>query len=331
MVVEIENFFGCYLLLNLNPEFKGRTYIGFTVDPRRRITQHNKGSKYGGAKRTSGRGPWEMVLIVYGFPNKPSALMFEWAWQHPRLCKRLKHVPAKRKTEKRFLFDLRVLSNMLKVGPWCRLPLTVQWLKQEHMREFEDGLQPPVHMPIAFGPVTSIKMHSKQKKKLGTKSTQDEGGSSEGTQEEEEMVEMTQAAKKRCAVCLKRLQAESTLSCVHPTCSMEAHILCLAGKFLRHAGGDYLLPVDGNCPVCKQNVLWGDLIRKMRGCYSNLSTSEDGHGRSLGRGIATLSTLMCDVSPQNIVMFFGGHQMMVVTSRTAIITLIFNLRFFCLV
>lgn len=74
--------FFCYLLKSNHEKFKDETYIGFTDNPLKRLRQHN-GLIKGGAKKTSKKRPWSLVLVISNFPNKILALKFEWAWQNP--------------------------------------------------------------------------------------------------------------------------------------------------------------------------------------------------------------------------------------------------------
>ncbi|XP_077170756.1 structure-specific endonuclease subunit SLX1 isoform X3 [Paroedura picta] len=254
MVVEVCSFFGVYLLYCTNPRYHGRVYVGFTVNPERRIDQHNAGKHRGGAWKTSGRGPWDMVLIIHGFPSDVAALRFEWAWQHPHASRRLTHVTRRTSKERQFDFHLRVLAHMLRAAPWCRLPLTIRWLKQEYHRDFPLGLEPPLHMPVAFGQVRAVK---------GSQGARPESPGE------------LPATPKCCSVCLKRFQdgeeeeEETPLRCFHAGCSMAAHIICLAQEFLQKEP-DQFLPIEGQCPGCKNLVLWGDLIRYHKGCYGDL-------------------------------------------------------------
>jgi structure-specific endonuclease subunit SLX1 len=61
------------------------TYVGATIDPDRRLRQHNKiikgGAKYTGRLVESG-GSWTRVCYVTGFPTWKCALQFEWKWKY---------------------------------------------------------------------------------------------------------------------------------------------------------------------------------------------------------------------------------------------------------
>ncbi|KAL7292104.1 hypothetical protein TKK_0014377 [Trichogramma kaykai] len=270
----VEHFFGVYLLYCKNPKYKGRTYIGYTVDPRRRINQHNAGQKFGGAWRTSNRGPWEMVLIIHGFPNSTSALRFEWAWQHPQLSRRLKHVGKKRARQKTFDYLLEVCSAMLNCGPWNKLPLTVRWLDDEFGQKYSTQLTPPLHMPISYGKVTS------RKKKTTTSIDKAKEDKRRAKKNEEPRIQEEEREEKmeQCSLCLEPVLPDHRVNCIKPDCALVAHLVCLAKLFCKESGD--ILPVEGSCPICATDVLWGDLIRKKIGCNLHIDADVDESGSS---------------------------------------------------
>jgi len=57
-----------------------KTYVGATVDPYRRLRQHN-GILSGGARATKGRA-WKRVFLIGGFVEEKAALRFEWRWKY---------------------------------------------------------------------------------------------------------------------------------------------------------------------------------------------------------------------------------------------------------
>ena len=62
-----------------------QTYIGATIDPDRRLRQHNK-EITGGARATSMRveqgQTWQRACYITGIPEWRSALQIEWRWKH---------------------------------------------------------------------------------------------------------------------------------------------------------------------------------------------------------------------------------------------------------
>ena len=67
----------CYMLV---PQEGRCTYIGATVDLKRRLRQHN-GELKGGARATQKRRPWRIYCSVEGFLQWQEALSFEYHWK----------------------------------------------------------------------------------------------------------------------------------------------------------------------------------------------------------------------------------------------------------
>ncbi|KAG0542220.1 hypothetical protein BDA96_02G084800 [Sorghum bicolor] len=126
-------FFCCYLLRSLCPRSKSRTYIGFTVNPRRRIRQHN-GEIVSGAWRTRRGRPWEMVLCIYGFPSNVAALQFEWAWQHPTESLAVRKAAAEFKSLSGIGNKVKLAYTMLNLPSWENLNLTVNFFSSKNTK-----------------------------------------------------------------------------------------------------------------------------------------------------------------------------------------------------
>jgi len=75
--VEEEKLWYCYMLASTD---RKKTYVGATVNPDRRLRQHN-GELVGGARATKGRS-WRRVFLIGQFAAEVPALQFEWRWKY---------------------------------------------------------------------------------------------------------------------------------------------------------------------------------------------------------------------------------------------------------
>lgn len=135
----------CYILRNHDEKHKNKTYNGYTVNPQRRIRQHNseiaKGAKYTSA---FGNKTWEIYVLICGFPDDVNALQCEW---------RIRHPGGKKRTKKHTGPIGRVvgLNQVLKLDKWTEnstilnkdLQLTVYIIKEyaELLTDLPDNIK----------------------------------------------------------------------------------------------------------------------------------------------------------------------------------------------
>ena len=193
--------------------------------------------------------PWEMVVVVYGFPSKVAALQFEWAWQKPHRSRHLREQGFTGKNKERYLKEkLRILSIMLKVDHYKRWPLNVHFTAQHVYSIFSEFEAVLSHVKITTGPLKGLI----------------------GLAKEESVVVNNVGDSCECCICLDEVdidELDEWISCPHTNCPMISHLVCLASAFLdadMKQGTRALLPVTGNCPWCNQELKWGTLIQQMK-------------------------------------------------------------------
>ncbi|AIN98999.1 structure-specific endonuclease, putative [Leishmania panamensis] len=124
-----------YLLTSLDPQCEGDFYIGYTVNPLRRLRQHN-GELVNGARRTSRRGrPWTIVCCVSGFTDDRAALKFEWCWQHPTVSARLRNTIDVLTGLRRLPYAVATLHLLVRASLFCQLDLTLHIFEPALLQE----------------------------------------------------------------------------------------------------------------------------------------------------------------------------------------------------
>lgn len=271
-------FIGCYLLRSDNKLYKGSTYIGFTVNPKRRIRQHN-GLIANGAYKTKRKRPWTMCVVVHGFPNKVAGLQFEWAWQNPRRSRFVRHLyPKNKRAPGGLRGKLQVLLEMVNLLPWRNYPLHVHYTDQE----FYDVAQrycraPPAHVEALVGPIEDLPLYQRtdfsaldidldsdaEAAGLESKEPAAQESSACGRARGSGPARPLAAAGWRCALCGEGESKRKHVCCIR--CSAHAHMLCLAraARAMQNEAGDSspgLIPASGTCPECGVQFRWPTLV-----------------------------------------------------------------------
>lgn len=127
----------CYLLYT----DEGQTYVGATVDPDRRLRQHNKEIK-GGAHATGIRvaqgATWKRACVV-SLPEWRTALQFEWRWKQlgRTQCKSVRHPLRRRLQSLKTLLSFDKPTTAAIPYDAYPEPLTIAWDSEELREQFE--------------------------------------------------------------------------------------------------------------------------------------------------------------------------------------------------
>eukprot|EP01065_Artemidia_motanka_P032400 TRINITY_DN39416_c0_g1_i1.p1 TRINITY_DN39416_c0_g1~~TRINITY_DN39416_c0_g1_i1.p1 ORF type:complete len:331 (+),score=108.56 TRINITY_DN39416_c0_g1_i1:52-993(+) len=263
-------FYAVYCLESVNPRYPNHSYIGFTVNPRQRLRQHN-GDLSNGALQTTKRRPWKMVLCVHGFTAKVLALQFEWAWQNPERSRAVRDayvrtVKGRQGCKQRHTVqhNFAVLHLLLREEPFSRLRLTLNVFEAERYSQLQErvglagdrrGRPPAVTVP-SLSPEVAV-----------TRSDFDELDRVMAGVLADRAELPDDGLSGLCVLCLAQLPPDIRLTCASESCRLAAHPRCLARTFYAFQSAPTLVPRSpAPCPVCGELLRWADLVLRTKEC-----------------------------------------------------------------
>ncbi|KZT08098.1 uncharacterized protein LAESUDRAFT_649754 [Laetiporus sulphureus 93-53] len=298
-------FYACYLLKGaksaVTSDVTCTTYVGSTVNPLRRIRQHNGEITCGAARTRRGR-PWVMQMLVHGFPSRIAALQFEWAWQHPWRSRHLRGEHGQRifPKKKQLSADQKIIivREMLGFHPYNTWPLHVKLFTEDAITAWLNAWDEAHTFELPAGFTCSIEVKGVDRKPR-VRGSSDAGSldisDAQFTSSHLRKMSDTYASNKtpKCSICdgvidISHASVQDPLAvalCPTETCTGISHLTCLADDFLHseEASSSQFIPRGGQCRPCRTYILWGDVIR---GCHrrkgevapipdSDLSGNED--------------------------------------------------------
>lgn len=281
------NFYGCYLLQSIQK--RQSFYIGSTPNPVRRLRQHNGLLTTGGAYRTKrdGTRPWEMILIVHGFPCKIAALQFEHAWQHGYKTHYIleKDRIVKSKNGGRSIHHKLSLVRLLLNHVYFRhMDLTVQFFNETtqiiwHQNKFK--VEDDLSLQIKTSPgalsvpntscIDSIMAYANENLRLVEALYTAQVNLD--AQICKSYSEILSCGEMQCGICDAIFDYTSENEVLKPyvgfcsseSCNFVGHLQCLHRYFSDEEqlllGNLILIPREGRCPECSTMVKWTSIVR----------------------------------------------------------------------